>query len=172
MIGRTLWRKARGLRGKLRRLARSVSARQAHPDDAWAERHLTPPETRVYARMDARDREHALRVTRRMLRDHPDASADLVAAALLHDCGKSIRPYRVLERVLLAAIPNRAARLLPAWTFGPFAALTVRAHHPTLGADLLRTAGGRARVAQLVARHHTPGADAEAALLHLYDDLE
>ena len=159
-------RKARGYLGKVRRLARSLRASYAHPDDAWAAAQLTPREARVYLGMDARDREHACRVTRHLLRDHPDAAPEVVAAALLHDCGKSIRPYRVTERVLVGLVPNRLARLVP---LGP---LAVRAYHPELGAELLARAGARPRVARLVARHHHAGGDPDAALLHHYDDLE
>lgn len=161
-----LLRKGQGYVGKVRRLARSLSARYAHPDDAWAAAQLTPAEARVYLGMDARDREHACRVTRHLLRDHPHAAPEVVAAALLHDCGKSIRPYRVAERVLVGLMPNRLARLLP---LGP---LWVRAYHPELGAELLARADARPRVARLVARHHRAGGDPEALLLHHYDDLE
>jgi putative nucleotidyltransferase with HDIG domain len=161
-----LSRKALGYVGKVRRLARSLSVRLAYPEDAWAVTHLTAAEARVYLGMDPRDREHACRVTRHLLRGHPQAAPEVVAAALLHDCGKSIRPYRVAERVLIGAVPNRVARLLP---FGP---LSVRAYHPELGAELLARAGARPRVARLVARHHHAGGDPDAALLHHYDDLE
>lgn len=160
-------RKALGYAAKVRRLARSVRAVDAYPDDAWALTHLTPGEARVYRGMDPRDREHACRVTLHLLRDHPAADMELVAAALLHDCGKSIRPYRVAERVLVGLVPTRLARVLP-----PVGALGIRARHPELGAQLLAHAGARPRVAQLVARHHRPGGDAEAALLHHYDDQE
>jgi len=164
--GERLLRKARGYLGKVRRLARSLSPRLAYPHDRWATTHLTSAEARVYLGMDPRDREHACRITRHLLREHPAAAPEVLAAALLHDCGKSIRPYRVAERVLVGAVPNRVARLLP---FGP---LSVRAYHPELGAQLLARAGARPRVAQLVARHHHVHGDPEAALLHHYDDLE
>ncbi|PNY80598.1 HD domain-containing protein [Deinococcus koreensis] len=162
-----LRRKALGYAAKARRLRRSVREDSAHPDDRWALTHLTPEERRVYLGMDARDREHACRVTRHLLSDHPDAEPEVIAAALLHDCGKSLRPYRVAERVLVGLIPNRVARLLP-----PVGALGIRAHHPELGARLLAHAGARPRVARLVARHHHPGGDPEAGLLHHYDDQE
>lgn len=161
-----LARKLRGYAGKIVRLARSVTPRQARPDDAWASAQLTPAEWRVYLGMDPRDREHACRVARHLRREHPSAPPELLAAALLHDCGKSVRPYRLTERVLVGLVPNRLSRLLP---LGP---LYVRAHHPELGAELLTRLGARPRVAQLVARHHHPRADAEAALLHRFDDLE
>ncbi|KQR27744.1 HD domain-containing protein [Deinococcus sp. Leaf326] len=162
-----LRRRFQGYVGKLRRLARSVREADAFPDDRWATSLLTPAEARVYLGMDARDREHACRVTRHLLRDHPQAGAELVAAALLHDSGKSVRPYRVWERVLAGLVPQRLAVLLP-----PLGALGVRAAHPELGAQLLAHAGGRPRVAQLVARHHASVGDPEAALLHHYDELE
>ncbi|MGX5825808.1 hypothetical protein, partial [Salmonella enterica] len=80
--------------------------------------------------------------------------------------GKSVRVYRVWERVLAGLVPRRLA------PFVPLAFVRVRVRHPEIGADLVRKAGGRARVAELVERHHAPGGDREAALLHRYDDLE
>ncbi|WP_027482535.1 HD domain-containing protein, partial [Deinococcus pimensis] len=147
------------LLGRALRLARSLDARQARPDDAWAAARLTPGERGVYLRMDPRDREHAVRVARHLLGDHPGASPELVAAALLHDAGKSVRRYRVVERVLVGLVPERLCRVLPG------GALRVRARHPEIGARLLREAGARGRVADLVERHHAWGGDAEAALL-------
>lgn len=154
------------LGAKLNRLARSVFAAQASPDDAWARGHLEPGEARVYLGMDPRDREHALRVARGLLAEVPLASSELIAAALLHDCGKQLRPYRVWERVAAGLVPARLARCVPV------GALWVRGRHPELGARLLRAAGARARVATLVEQHHRPGADADAALLHRFDNLE
>lgn len=156
----------RNLPGKISRLARSLSAAQASPDDDWAARFLQDGELPTFLAMDPRDREHAVRVARAVLREAPDASAELVAAALLHDCGKSLRTYRVWERVLTGLMPQRWGGRF-AW--GP---LHVRARHPDLGAAMLRAAGARERVAQLVERHHAPAHDPEARLLHRYDDLE
>ena len=160
------WRRLRALPAKLVRLARSLHPGQARPEDAWALAFLMPGEARVYRRLDPRDREHACRVTRALLRDYPALPGEVMAAALLHDCGKAGRPYRVWERVAVGLVPLALARRLP------LGALRVRAHHPELGAALLRAEGARARVVELVARHHAPGPDAEAALLHHYDDRE
>ncbi|CAM3563117.1 HD domain-containing protein [Deinococcus frigens] len=160
-------RKALGYAAKVRRLARSLRAVDAHPDDPWALTHMTPGEAHVYGGMDPRDREHACRVTLHLLREHPRADPELVAAALLHDCGKSVRPYRVTERVLVGLVPTRLARWLPS-----VGALGIRAQHPELGATLLAHAGARVRVADLVARHHRPAGDTDAGLLHHYDDQE
>ena len=156
--------------GKLRRLVRSVHAQQARPDDAWATTLLTSAEARLYLSMDPRDREHACRVTRALIQDHPESGVLLRAAALLHDCGKSLRPYRVWERVLVGLVPGRwSSRLARVF---PFGALYLRGEHPVLGAELVRRMGGRSRVAELIERHHAPQHDAEAALLHHFDERE
>lgn len=162
-----LKRKGRGYVGKVRRLLRSWREDSARPNDLWAERYLNPGERLIYRGMDARDREHACRVTAHLLRDHPKASPELIAAALLHDSGKSVRRYNVLERVLVGLVPQRLSTFLP-----PVGALGIRAAHPELGASLIAHAGGRPRVAQLVVRHHQSVGDPEAALLHHYDNME
>lgn len=151
---------------KLRRLRRSLRESQAHPDDLWALARLTAAEGQVYLGMDARDREHAVWVAQALERSYPAAGPELLAAALLHDCGKQLHPYRVWERVSAGLLPHRLARRLP-WQ-----PARVRACHPEWGAALVRQAGGRARVAALVAAHHSPAGDAEAAWLHRFDDLE
>lgn len=167
-----------GLPAKFARLARSLHAAQARPDDAWALAQLTSGEAQVYRRMDPRDREHAVRVARALQAHGPAPewpTPELLAAALLHDCGKSVRPYRVWERVGAGLVPGvllRAALVARLPLRGLPGAVRVRADHPALGAALLRAAGARPRVAALVAAHHRPGHDPEARLLHRYDDLE
>ena len=152
--------------GKIKRLGRSFFVSQARPDDVWAHQRLTRAEYGVYARMDPRDREHGVRVAQKLEGDYPDARAELVAAAILHDCGKSVRKYNVLERVLVGLIPYR---LSAGWTLG---AVKVRNEHPARGAEMVRLAGGRQDVAHLIEQHHSPQADVEAGLLHDYDTLE
>ncbi|GEM48036.1 HD domain-containing protein [Deinococcus cellulosilyticus] len=152
--------------GKLKRLARSITPDQATPEDHWASRVLTPEEFSVYIQMDPRDREHGTRVARTLQADHPEADVELIAAAILHDCGKSIRPYSVVERVMVGLVPYRFSKYIQ--TEG----VKVRFSHPELGAEMLTTAGARRNVAELVRLHHHPEANPRAALLYQYDHLE
>jgi putative nucleotidyltransferase with HDIG domain len=159
--------------GRLNRLLRAMRPSFAKPDDTWAQTRLPSSEYRVYSTMDARDREHAVRVAKKLIELKPDASDLLVRAALLHDCGKQVRPYSWRERIWVGLQPlaktdfddlirtNRAPT-----------ALEVRALHPQLGAALIRASGGDARVAQIVERHHQPREDADAAWIHAVDELE
>jgi putative nucleotidyltransferase with HDIG domain len=150
-------------------LARATSSALATPDDQWAAGVLPRPEYGVFERMDPRDREHAVRTAQRLLDLHPGAPSVVVRAALLHDCGKSLRPYNVIERV---AVGLWAAPSPPPTEGRVPSAAQVRHYHPRLGAELIRAAGGDERVAQLVERHHAPGDDREAALLHEVDGRE
>jgi HD domain len=161
------------------RLARALLPQLANPDDDWARTVLPPAEYGVFARMDARDREHAVRVTKKLMVLYPDSSAVLQRAALLHDCGKLVRPYNVIERVLVGLfyhvqesdikargvdITERSESLL--------SASAVKRHHPQIGSRLILAAGGDTRVAAIVAKHHAPGDDPDARRIHEVDELE
>lgn len=94
--------------GRINRLFRAMRPEFAKPDDAFAAQYLPAKEYKIYANMDARDREHAVRVSQYLLRLKPSSSQILIRAALLHDCGKQVRPYRWRERVWagLQSIPK------------------------------------------------------------------
>ncbi len=185
------------LAARVQRTLRSSFAFLARPDDAWAQNLLPSAEYAVYVRMDGRDREHAVRVAKEILRLHPDASRVVLRAALLHDCGKQVRPYNVFERIwvgLRVAEPDRETRLTSARLteitttraervgsrktrarqFKPDrpSAADVRRFHPQIGAWLIRAAGGDERVALIVEHHHHPGDDPEINWVHAVDELE
>jgi hypothetical protein len=159
--------------GKLSRVFRALSPAQARPDDSWAAQKLPEPELEIYKRMDPRDREHAVRVAQKLLELHPEASSEVIRAALLHDCGKLVRLYNVFERVMVGLIAPEGPRSsqtssgLQART-----AMDVRNNHPQIGAKLILEAGGNSRVAELVRIHHQPKNDTEATWIHQIDDLE
>jgi hypothetical protein len=156
------------------RLARALSSGFAHPDDTWAQSVLSKAEFGVYSNMDARDREHAVRVTKKLLVLYPDSSLMLQRATLLHDCGKSVRPYSVFERVLVGLLYD--AQPSNAWILDfkakKLSAAEVKKYHPQIGSSLILEAGGDARVAEIVASHHNPGTDLDAQKVHEVDELE
>lgn len=128
----------------------------ARPDDAFAAAWLDPAELTLYRTMDPRDRDHACRVARRLLRDHTVADPTWVRAALLHDVGKASAPYRPIERIVVHVIrpgSTLAVRLPRPWSD----AVERQRVHAEAGARLVRAAGGDERVAALVASHHAPG---------------
>jgi putative nucleotidyltransferase with HDIG domain len=163
----------RSVLGKIGRLFRALSPAQARPDDAWAASKLSEPELEVYRRMDPRDREHAVRVAHTLLELHPKADPTVVRAALLHDCGKQVRPYNILERVLVGLIAPEGSRTSTASSeLQARTAMHVRNNHPAIGANLILEVGGDSRVAELVRNHHNPQGDVEATWIHEIDGLE
>ncbi len=150
------------------RTVRGLHPRLADPDDAWAEAWLPRPERDLYAAMDRRDRDHAVRVARALLRRHPEAPSEVVRAALLHDVGKSRRRYRVAERILVHLVRTAPPPAEPPLG-GMAGARQTAAHHAAYGAAMIRDAGGDPRVAELVARHERPGDDRHARWIQQAD---
>ncbi|KIX84589.1 HD domain-containing protein [Thermus filiformis] len=135
---------------RLRRLLLAFFPRLARPDDAFALRFLEGEEAALYLAMDPRDRLHGVEVAKRLLEAYPEAPPVAVRAALLHDVGKSLRPYRPLERVLtgLFAPPVPIDPLRG----GVLGAFQVRRHHPLYGARMVRDP----QLARLIREHHAP----------------
>ena len=150
------------------RTLRAFLPRFMETDDTFAETILSPQEYELYKDMDVRDRHHARLVAEAVRGRAPDASAALLRAALLHDVGKSGAPYRAWERIavhLYAPDVPAAPRLT-----GSKGMWQRHRHHAAYGAEMIRSVGGGARVAEIVERHHQPQGDLEAELLKAVDE--
>ena len=123
--------------------------------------YLTPPQAGLFQRMPRCDQRHGLDVfhtlRRRQHHDH-----DLLAAALLHDVGKSSGRLRLWHRVLIVLISALRTPLLDrlaaeeprSWRYPFF----VHQHHPELGAELAQAAGCSPTTVELIRRHQEPPA--------------
>ena len=70
-------------------------------DDAWARSHLLAEEQEVWDRMSRVDRRHAVGVARRVeVALGHEAIRPVLAAALLHDCGKVVSGLGTYGRVI------------------------------------------------------------------------
>lgn len=151
-----------------RRTLVTAFPRLARPDDDWAVRRLQPDEARLFLRLPPQERAHGVEVARRLLAAAPQASRELVTAALLHDVGKLGSPQFVLWRVLAHLLPEPRVPAEPRLR-GLAGARQARKHHAMYGAELVRRAGGSDVVADLVERHHDDAAP-EVALLREADE--
>lgn len=151
---------------------RSITARPLDEADRAILRELLPPGGReLFATMSINDQRHSLSVYRKLLA-RGCADRDMLAAALLHDCGKGSGRVRLWVRppfVLLRAFAPGALRWLareprPFWR-QPFYNSW---HHAAIGADLAARAGLPERVVLLIRTHHQP--HGPAAALHAVDD--
>ena len=139
-------------------------------DEAFA--LLPEPAHRLFDSMMPRDQQHCLDVYRR-LRGAGHDDADLLSAALLHDCGKrEVRLWHRVAFVLLQgaapALSRRVAR--PGDGAGWRATMHRCLHHEALGAQLARAGGCSERTAALIRGEGVVGDDRGLAALHNADE--
>ncbi|MER3484756.1 MAG: hypothetical protein C4345_01020 [Chloroflexota bacterium] len=133
---------------------------------------LTGEQVTAFRRLPAYDQVHAFRVYQRLV-CAGETDCDVLIAALLHDVGKVMPPFRVrlndrVARVILQrcapGLLMRLARLpAPRWRAG----LALAVHHPMLGAALAATLGCTPRVCWLIEHHEDDPPPPDAALCRL-----
>ncbi|MCU1453563.1 MAG: hypothetical protein JWN46_1709 [Acidimicrobiales bacterium] len=129
-------------------------------DAAWAEEQLLPAEVEIWRRMSAADRRHAAGVARRVAAAlGPDVERAVLAAALLHDCGKTVSGLGTYGRViatLSAGVAGRDQAVAWSETRGFTRRVGLYVEHPRLGADLLDLAGSDPVTIAWAREHHLP----------------
>ncbi len=133
---------------------------------------LTPRQATAFLALPEHDQAHLCR-TFDILRSDGVEDADLLAAGLLHDLGKtdgasSVRlPHRVARVLLRRLAPRLLARLAhmpaPTWRRG----LALAVHHPRLGAEQAASLGCSARTCWLIAHHEADPAPDDSDLRRL-----
>lgn len=144
---------------RLRQGLRALGAWFRPVDDTLAREHLTPALYALYRRMRRSERQHSLRVLSDLL-DQGHTDPDLLAAALLHDVGKTRAPFSIPEKVIVVLVKAFASRLYRRWSSGPSRGwrrpFVVSAQHPTWSARMVAEAGGSPRIVELIRRHADP----------------
>lgn len=146
---------------RLKQGTRALFALARPLDLALAVPHLSAAELALFCSMTRSEQIHSISVLRSIQSDGHDLTPALAAAALLHDCGKSLYPMRLWQRSLPVlvrrALPGLYRRLAGA---DPRRLLTrgfaVVAHHPAWGAELLTKVDSSADTVWLVAHHADP----------------
>jgi len=139
--------------------AATAWARPGEDGGEFAACYLPPAAVKLFLGMSRYDRQHALSVCQALERQgHTDR--DLLAAALLHDAGKSVvhgARVRLWHRVAVVLIHAFSPGLLGRLAKGggenwrrPF---YVQIHHAALGAEAAQQAGCSATTVDLI-RHH------------------
>lgn len=142
---------------------------------AEAAAHLAPPLLALFRRMSRAEQQHGIAVCR-ALRAQGYADPELLAAALLHDVGKSVVTPHLWERVIVVLaewlVPAQAARWREGAPRGWRRGFVIRQQHPAWGADLAAQAGASPRTVAWIRQHHNaPGDDALLAALQAMDEL-
>ena len=134
----------------------------------WAEQHLNDREQALFARMSNPDRRHAIGVAMEASRQLDDLGLDddrrraAVAAALMHDVGKSAAGLRTYGRVvatLSGAVGGKAFAEHWQDTAGFTRKVGLYLRYPELGAEQLMVAGSDPWVVAWAREHHRPEED-------------
>lgn len=161
-----------GLRYRLRQLWSNLTAGPlSDPARREVGAALSPAETALFDRFSPADQWHSYRVLCDLRRAGYN-DADLWAAALLHDVGKTRWPLSAWDRTVIVVgavlFPGRVERWGQGTAEGWRRPFVVRAQHPAWGAEMAIAAGSRPVVVELIRRHQDkpPAEDALADLLH------
>lgn len=145
--------------------------RPASVEESLPSQHLPPPAVDLFWAMPNQDRQHALLVFRTLQQQGYD-DPDLLAAALLHDAGKSVSPgggprlhHRVVVVLMHALWPDLLERLGKEERGGWRRPFYVQHNHAALGAELARQAGCSSVTVDLVRRHEGPAGEGDDPLL-------
>jgi hypothetical protein len=132
---------------------------------------LEPSLATLFDRLSPADQAHSLRVLNALERQgysHPD----LLAAALLHDIGKSIHSPSLFDRIIIVLanqwFPQKVIQWGEAQPRGWRRPFAIACQHPTWGADLAQQHGASQQLIELI-RHHQDILDENAS--GLFDDL-
>lgn len=117
---------------------------------------LNPAQAELFYRFQEPDQWHAYRVYRTIV-DSGQTQPDLLAAALLHDIGKTEVKLSVWDRILIvvagALLPGKTKQWGQEVDLGWKRPFAVRSHHPRWGASLARAAGSSEITIDLIQRH-------------------
>lgn len=120
---------------------------------------LTPAEQALFRCFAAADQWHSYRVFR-TLREQGEADRPPLAAALLHDVGKTICHNSMWDRSLVVGVEKLWPSRVEVWGNGPPSGwrrpFAVRQQHAAWGAEMVRAAGGEPSVVALIANHQSP----------------
>lgn len=128
--------------------------------DEWARSQLLDGEVALWQSMPGPDRRHSMVVARRVERAlGEDTTRPVLAAALLHDVGKTVSGLRTFGRVVATLVGRRAgAREARAMSneSGRTRRIGLYLRHAELGADLLAMVGSDPLTVTWTREHHQP----------------
>lgn len=129
----------------------------------WLKQVLPAPALYLFLNQSKPEQRHALDVALSLKKYTNLLSIEdnktLIAAALLHDCGKSVVKVRLWHRIFIVILQNFSAKI---WAKlqnndSPFSLpLRLASCHAEWGAKLAAEAGLDEQICQLISQHHHP----------------
>lgn len=151
---------------RIHQFIRTIMPRIKPADVEWATNHLSLAASELFLSQSKAEQRHAIDVAKSILKaSYPLSYLDyqnLISAALLHDCGKSVVSIRLWQRVYIVLM-HKAPK--PLWSIlekGPSLfsfPLKIYTRHSLWSEYLARKSGMNSIVCHLIREHHSPNTD-------------
>jgi HD-like signal output (HDOD) protein len=160
---------------RLKQLFKALFAKVELHEYSWLESVLTPAELTLFCKQTLAEQRHALDVAIDILNHKAEIEKaygtnvyqDLLLAALLHDCGKSLIKLHLWQRIIIATagyLPNKLREKIANHNIFLNKTLVIYKQHPAWGKWLASKAKMNENIQKLILNHHTPSNQLEQLL--------
>lgn len=128
-----------------------------YPDDLrLIDTYLEEEHKKLFFSMSLFDQRHCLDVTKTLLNSDKKPCKTTIRLALLHDIGKQVKPFYLLERVLVVVIPrkNLELSLYPVSSNPLKKPWQLKYNHPEYGAQMAEKENFESNLVDLIRYHH------------------
>ena len=151
---------------RLHQFLQAISPHLDSSEISWALDHLPPEASSLFLRQSKSEQRHALDVAQSLMSEKNALTVsnfqNLLVAALLHDCGKSMVSIHLWHRVfivLMQKMPHSLWSRLERSASIFAAPLKTASQHALWGANLAKRAGLDPEICLLIHDHHSPNTE-------------
>lgn len=159
---------------RVKRFFRALNARITEDEKLFIEKYLEENQQKVFYSMSIIDQRHCLDVANTIYQTENRTNEMILKLALLHDIGKQLKPFSLIERTAVVLFPRKIKNvpfeplknnlLIKAWQ--------LKYWHPEYGARLAEEAKFDPFLVELIRyHHHLPPRNNEIEIFQWADNL-
>ena len=141
---------------RAKRFFRALNAKISSEDIEIIDTFLEEKQKRLFYSMSIVDQRHCLDVASTLLKANKTDSRVTLQLALLHDIGKQVKPFYLLERVLVVVFPRKSLKIPvePILSNPLKKAWQLKYWHPEYGARLAEKENFDNNIIDMIRHHH------------------